>query len=146
MVQMKSALSGIPVGQAMMTDFRTLSPKNHLGQVVQLILKGSQQDFPVVEGLRVIGILTRHDLLVGLAQRDQGAPVAELMRREFLTVDSAEMLDQAFTRLQTCECHTLPVTHHGHLVGLITMDNVGEFLAIQAALAGRSSPLRLAEA
>ena len=44
------------------------------------------------------------------------------------------MLETAFARLQTCECHTLPVLHQGRLVGLVTDDNVGEFLMIQSAL------------
>jgi hypothetical protein len=60
------------------------------------------------------------------------------MRKEFETADSYEMLEVAFGRLQTCECHTIPVTHDGVLVGLVTMDNVGEFFRIQSALgAGR---------
>ena len=44
------------------------------------------------------------------------------------------MLETTFARLQTCECHTMPVTHNGQLVGLVTMDDVGEFLMIQVAL------------
>jgi signal-transduction protein with cAMP-binding, CBS, and nucleotidyltransferase domain len=36
--------------------------------------------------------------------------------------------------MQACQCHTLPVTHAGQIVGVLTMDNVGEFLAIQSAL------------
>jgi predicted transcriptional regulator len=50
------------------------------------------------------------------------------------TVDPGEMLESAFRRLQSCECHTVPVVHGGKLVGLVTMDNVGEFVAIQAAM------------
>ena len=38
-------------------------------------------------------------------------------------------------RLQDRTCHTLPVEHGGRLVGLLVMDNVGEFLAIRAARA-----------
>ena len=43
------------------------------------------------------------------------------------------MLETALARLQGRECHTVPVLEHGALIGLITMDNVGEFLMIQAA-------------
>ena len=92
-----------------------------------------------MEDGRVLGVLTRSDMLVALAQRGQETLVADVMRREIQTVDSAEMLETAFARLQTCECRCLPVVRAGQLVGLITMDNVGEFVAIQAALARRKA-------
>jgi Zn-dependent protease/predicted transcriptional regulator len=133
MVQMRSALGGIPVQAAMVTDFRTLAVNDPLDRAVELILSGSQQDFPVVDDSRVVGVLTRADLLVALAQRG-GAAVSDVMRREFQTVDPAEMLDTAFRRLQGCECHTLPVVRRGQLVGLVTADNIGEFMMIQGAL------------
>lgn len=144
MVQMKSALGGIPVSRAMLTDFQTLSLRDSLARAVELILRGSQQDFPVVEDEGVVGVLTRADLLIALAQRGQEVPVTEVMRREFQTVGPDEMLETAFARLQSCECHTLPVAHRKRLVGLVTMDNVGEFLMIQAALSSRHQALPLA--
>src|SRR5215211_3304187 len=58
MVQMKNSVSGIPVTRAMLTDFKTLSPRDTLSQVVGLILAGSQHDFPVLDATgKVIGIL-----------------------------------------------------------------------------------------
>jgi CBS domain-containing protein len=137
MVQIRSALQGIPVARAMLTEFRTLTSRDSLARAVDLVLTGSQHDFPVVEDGRVVGVLTRGDLLIALAQLGRETPVVDVMRREFQTVDSAEMLETAFARLQTCDCHSLPVVHGGQLVGLITMDNLGEFVAIQAALAQR---------
>ncbi len=133
MVQMKSALAGIPVSRAMLTDFRTVAPTDSLAHAVQLILAGSQQDFPVVSDGQVVGVLTRSNVLRGLTERGPETPVAEVMHREFEIFDSYEMLEMAFARLQACQCQTVPVTHGGQLVGLLTMDNVGEFLMIQGA-------------
>lgn len=132
MVQMKSALGGIPVNRAMQTHFRTIAPQDSLDHAVDLILSGSQQDFPVVESDRVIGVLTRVDLFAALARHTAGT-VEQIMRREFQTADSHEMLEDSFRKLQGCGCQTLPVLHAGELVGLVTADNVGEFLMIQAA-------------
>jgi Zn-dependent protease len=144
MVQMKSALSGIPVRRAMLTDFQTLSPRDTLSRAIELILAGSQQDFPVVEDGSVAGILTRSDLLKAVAQSGQSAPVANVMQSEFQTVDPSEMLETAFIRLQTCKCRTMPVVRRGELVGLLTTENVGEFLMIETALSGGVKPaLRL---
>jgi CBS domain-containing protein len=134
LVQMRSALGGIPVGRAMITDYRALAPHDTLGRAVELILAGHQQDFPVVSNGRVEGVLMCVDVLGALAHRGSETPVSEVMRREFQVVDATEMLDGALARLQSCSCHTLPVTHGpGRLVGLVTMDNIGEFMLIQAA-------------
>jgi CBS domain-containing protein len=136
--QMKAALGGIPVSGAMVTEFRTLTPGDSLAQAVELVLRGSQQDFPVVDGERVVGVLTRADLLRVLTEHGQSASVGATMQRDFQVVDAADMLETAFGQLQTCECHTLPVVQRGRLVGLVTTENVGEFLMIQAARKTRS--------
>jgi Zn-dependent protease/predicted transcriptional regulator len=145
MVQMKSALGGIPVSRTMLTDFRTLAPRDPLARVVDLILAGSQHDFPVTENGTLVGILTREKLLAALSQTDRATAVADVMEREFATVDQAEMLEIALAKLDECACQTLAVTQRGQLAGLVTKDNVGEFLMIQAALTkarARSGGLR----
>lgn len=141
-VQMKSSLGGIPVSRAMLTDFRTVSPHNTLADVVDLILSGAQQDFPVVDDGRVMGVLTRSDLIVALQRYGSGALVGDVMRRDIEIADPYEMLEVASARLQECGCHTMPVVRNGQLVGLVTMDNIGEFLMIQAALAKSARPYR----
>ena len=134
MVQMKSSLGGIPISRAMITDFHTLTPGSTLSQAIELTLTGAQKDFPVVENGEVVGVLTQKDLLVALAKSGPGVTVAEVMQREFEMADASEMLETAFQRLGACACRTAPVSSQGRLVGLVTMDNIGEFLAIQGAL------------
>jgi Zn-dependent protease/CBS domain-containing protein len=136
LTQMRAALGGIPLERAMITDFRTLSPADPLARAVALLLSGSQQDFPIMDGETVVGILTRADLLTALARQDQ-RPVSEVMRRDFHVADASDMIDVAFQRLQDCQCHTIPVLRRGSLIGLLTMDNVGEFLSVQSAVRKR---------
>ena len=137
MVQMKSALAGIPLRRAMLTHFRTLTPASTLGDAVDLLLSGSQQDFPVVANGRVEGMLTRRDLVKALPQHGRAALVTDSMR-ECPVALASEMLETVLGRLQGRDCHTIPVLEHGALIGLVTMDNVGEFLTIQAAERGTS--------
>jgi Zn-dependent protease/predicted transcriptional regulator len=140
LVQMKSVLGGIPIRQVMITDYQTLSPQDPLSRAVEHIMAGFQQDFPVVSDGRVVGILTRADLMTALAQRGLGAPVSEVMQRGFQTADPAEMAETVFARLQACNCHSLPVVQNGQLVGILTAENVGEFLMIQSALSRTMPP------
>jgi Zn-dependent protease/CBS domain-containing protein len=132
--QMKSALEGIPVERAMITDFLALSPTDSLGKAVELILAGSQHDFPVQEDGKVVGVLTRNDLLKALAREGRNLLVSEVMQRDVPNVETSETLEAGLTRLQDCACNTLPVTRKGQLVGLITSDNMAEFILVQSAL------------
>jgi Zn-dependent protease/predicted transcriptional regulator len=134
MVQMRSALTGIPVMRAMITDFRTLRPDDPLSRAIEYVVAGFQQDFPVVDGERVIGILTKKDFAAGLAERGPESRVGDAMQTEFITVSPREMLQSAFSKLQDCECHTLPVVQDGRLLGLVTADNLAEVLMIQEAV------------
>jgi len=138
-VQVKETFSGIPVKNAMLTQFQTLSPTQRLSDAIEAILAGYQQDFPVMNGNEMVGVLTRKALLQSLARDGQTVNIASVMDRDFTTAKSDEMLDTVAERLQNCGCSTVPVFENDKIVGLVTMDNIGEYLMIQAALR-RSSP------
>ena len=140
MTQMKSALGGIPLADAMITEYRTLSPRDPLAHAVEFLLSGSQQDFPVVDDEVVVGILTRADLLTALAHHGEQAVVSDVMQRDFQTADPAEMIDVVLQRLQNRKCHTVPVLRREKLIGLITMENVGEFISVQVARGSAKRP------
>ena len=137
MVQVKSALSGIPVSRAMLTDFYSLSPTDPLARPVEYILSGSQHDFPVVANGAVVGLITRDDVVRALSQNDERIFISHIMRKQFKTVDSAQMLDGITAEVQASGQNILPVVHNGALVGLISMENIGEFLMIQNAVRAR---------
>jgi CBS domain-containing protein len=118
----------------MLTDFKTLSPRDTLAQVVALILSGSQHDFPVMDANgQVAGILERDAFIAALSRRAE-RPVVEVMRRDIPEVDSHEMVESALMRLQETGAKTLPVVHGGQFIGLITAENITEFLMIRSAL------------
>jgi Zn-dependent protease/predicted transcriptional regulator len=134
MVQMRSAMDGMPVMRVTITDFQTLRPDDTLARAVEHVLTGFQQDFPVVEGDRLVGILTRTDLITGLGRHGAVGRVEDVMQRDFATADPRDLLPTALARLQECGCHTLPVVQDGRLLGLVTADNLAEVLMIQEAL------------
>ena len=85
--------------------------------------------------LEGVGILPSRDLMGALQQRGTGAIVGDVMRRDCLSVDANDMLDAALVQVQTSEyCTTSPVMQRDKLVGLLTAENVREFLLIAAAL------------
>lgn len=140
-VQTSVMLDGVPIQRMMITDVETLSPDDPLSRPVRLILDGFQQDFPVVAQGVVQGMLTRAALLKALAERGDQTRVAEVMDRDFQQASPGEQADDVLTRLKACGCHSIPVLKNGQLLGVLTMDNVGEYVMVQAALKGARTGL-----
>jgi Zn-dependent protease len=136
-VQLQYALRGLPVERVMIRDLRTVHPDEPLSKVVEHLLAGFQQDFPVVHDSQLVGVLTRADLLKALAQQGAMAPVRSAMQSEFVVAHPGEPLDEAFARLQGCRCRTMPVVSDGRLLGVLTLDNVGEFFMVHGATASQ---------
>ncbi len=132
--QARSALAGVPVSHAMMTEFVPLRPTDTLGQAARLVLAGSQQDFPVLDEGRVIGLLERRHLLDGLTRLGPDAFVEEVMVCEFPVLTPGDMLEPALAGQHLQEFPMLPVIADERLVGLLTTDNLTELLLIKSAL------------
>jgi Zn-dependent protease/CBS domain-containing protein len=132
--QMHTMLSGVNVERVMIRDVRTLAPGDTLDVALHHVLEGFQTDFPVVENGKVVGVLTRAGLLGGLAREGREAPVAHSMETSFSTAESGEPAERAMATLGECRCRTLPVLTDGRLSGVLTPDNVGEYVMIEAAL------------
>lgn len=139
MVEVKSALAGVPVRSAMLTQFRTLSVDQTLGDAVDLLLAGSQQDFPIItDSGALAGTLSRADLMAALGAAGRDASLGAHMQRSTATADPDEPLEPVLARLQGSASRALPVVAGGTLVGLLTLENVGELLMVQASERRRS--------
>ena len=134
LVETKAALEEVSVKDAMIADFRTLSPRDELSGAVQLVLSGWQQDFPVVDQGRVVGMLLRSDLIAALAEGKVHASVEQVMRRDHPIAAPSEPLQSVFTRFHEAEFGTVPIVNHGALVGVITPENMTEYMLIHSAL------------
>jgi len=131
--QVHTSFGGIPVHRVMLTEFRTLNPDEPLGQLADLLRAGGQEDFPVVFGDHVLGLASRDALTQTLAKGGSGARVRDAMRRDVPTADSQQSLKQALELFREGDCRAIPVQDDGRLVGLLTMEQVQEFLSAQSA-------------
>ncbi|CCW34137.1 Zn-dependent protease [Chthonomonas calidirosea] len=127
--------TGHTVREAMLRDFHTLSVGDTLRTAAEKLLSGSQHDFPVVFGEEVQGVLTRADLLRGLAQEGPDAYVAGVMQRDFTYVypnTDLEQVLQAFTPNKPILVMEPPQTptDSPKLIGMLNQENVLEFLII----------------
>jgi CBS domain-containing protein len=133
LASVKVALSGLSVRHGMITDFRTLSPTDPLSRAVELTLSGFQQDFPVMDGTRLVGVLTHGDVLRSISEQNGSLSVQYAMRSEPETASPAEALDGALARMQQHRRRVAIVVENEQMVGLLTVGNIGELLTLEAA-------------
>lgn len=134
MAEMKTAFAGVPVSRVTVTDITPISASEPLGRAVELMLHGTQQDFPVIENGRFAGILSNKELLQGLSERGPDALVSEFMLRKCPVIAPEESLQSALEEFQRSGCRVLAVVDRDRLLGLLTMDNLTEFVMLQSAL------------
>jgi predicted transcriptional regulator len=84
--------------------------------------------------------LTHDDILTAIAQQGPTGLVGSVMHRDFQRLDANEMLESALMGMHNPVVNTISVTSRGLLVGLLTVENIREFLLIQSAL--RKAPKR----
>ena len=139
LVQARATMTGFPVRSAMITEFETLETSDVLQRAVDLLMSGSQQDFPVLENGAPVGMLSRSDLIAALKTQGAHATVGEVIEREGQMADPSEPLEVVFQRMRERRRSALPVVSAGHLVGMVTTENVGELLLVQDALRRHST-------
>jgi len=129
---------GTPVRQAMVTRFATLAPNDTLDDAVDELLAGTDHDFPVVDNGQALGLLRRKELIQSLSDHDRDTPVAEVADQDFFTTEPGAPLDVVFQQMNARSCSTVPVVEDQQLVGLLTLENVGELIMVSSALKTRT--------
>jgi stage IV sporulation protein FB len=137
MVGEEESTRGLTVGDAMVTDFHTLRDDASLGDAVNVLLKGSQHDFPVVNASGALaGMLTRSALIHALAEHGKAHPVREVIEPMGETLDPRASLAEAMRALRGSPLPALAVLDAaGRMAGLLTAENIGEMVMVRAALA-----------
>lgn len=144
--EMNSIFRNVRVQDAMIRRFQVLSPFDSLQHAADELLAGHQQDFPVMEDGRLVGILRRSELVEAIKNHGLERHVGQVMSPGCPFISSQQRLDEAVARMQQEGCSTLPVEYRGGLVGLLTAENIGEWAMIHSALRDWQPPPQPASA
>lgn len=126
----RALTTGARVRSAMVTEFETLQHGNTIREAANRLLATSQQDFPIVLGQQVIGLLGRNALLRGMAVDGPDAYVAGIMERNFPRVHPDDELEEVLAVMAQTSC-ALVLDDAENLVGLLTRENLSEFLMLR---------------
>jgi CBS domain-containing protein len=128
-VVFQSVLETVRLEEVMLTDFSTLSPADTLEDALSKAVHSLQDDFPVVRGSDMVGVVSRHKILAAL--REEGnAYVQSVMNKAFEIAQRSESLSTALKKFTAKELTLLPVVEAGRLVGIVTLQNLMHSMAL----------------
>ncbi len=126
-----SILENVRMEDVMLTDFATLSPADTLEDALAKAVHTLQDDFPVVRGSDMVGIVSRQKLLQALRGGGNGY-VQAVMLRAFEVAQRGETLASAFGKITKKGMTLIPVVENERLVGIVTLQNLMHSMGLLA--------------
>jgi Zn-dependent protease/CBS domain-containing protein len=127
----QSVLETVRLEDIMLRDFATLSPADTLEDALDKAVHSLQDDFPVVRGSDMVGVISRQKILTALRSEGNGY-VQAAMNRLFEVAQKSESLASAFRKLNARNLSLIPVVEDQHLVGIVTLQNLMHSMALLA--------------
>ncbi|HUQ49430.1 MAG TPA: site-2 protease family protein [Terriglobales bacterium] len=126
-----SVIESVKLEEIMLTDFSTLSPADTLEDALQKAVHSLQDDFPVIRGSDMVGVISRQAILRAL--RDQGnGYVQSAMQRVFEIGSRSDSLAAAFRKITVHNSTIIPVVDESRLVGIVTLQNLMHSMGLLA--------------
>ncbi len=128
----QSVLQSVRLEEVMLTDFATLSPADTLEDALEKAVHTLQDDFPVVRGSDMVGVVSRQKILEAL-RADGNGYIQAIMNRIFDVAAKQESLASAFRKLSARNLSIIPVVEEQQLVGIVTLQNLMHSMSLLAA-------------
>jgi len=128
----QSVVDTVKMREVMLTDFATLSPSDTLADALVRCVHSLQEDFPVVRGPELVGIVSRQRILDAL-RNDGNGYVQAVMSRGFQVARPEDTLGTTIRRLTAGRGLALiPITDSGRVVGIVSVQNLMSSMSLLA--------------
>ena len=128
----QSVVDTVRMREVMLTDFATLSPSDTLADALVRCVHSLQEDFPVVRGPQLVGIVSRQRIVVAL-RSDGNGYVQSVMSRAFQVARPEDTLGTTIRRITAGRGLSLiPVTESGRVVGIVSVQNLMSSMSLLA--------------
>jgi len=127
----QSVLENVQMEEVMLTEFSTLSPADTLEDALSKAVHTLQDDFPVVRGVDMVGVVSRQKILHAL-RSDGNAYVQSIMERAYETAGRNDSLASAFGKITRKGLTIIPIVDQEKLVGIVTLQNLMHSMSVLA--------------
>jgi CBS domain-containing protein/Zn-dependent protease len=128
----QSVVDTVRMREVMLTDFATLSPSDTLADALVRCVHSLQEDFPVVRGPELVGIVSRQRIVDAL-RNDGNGYVQSVMSRAFQVARPEDTLGTTIRRISAGHGLSLiPITESGRVVGIVSVQNLMSSMSLLA--------------
>ena len=131
-VNVRETLRKFRIKDIVPSEFRTLEPETTLAKVLELIFHSHQEDFPIIEAGKLIGFVTRNDIINGIHQHGTSVSVSLIMRKKFPVLQESDPLNKAQNIMQENEIKALPVVRSGNVIGVVTIEDITRVYSVMS--------------
>src|SRR5262249_48429002 len=122
-VLFQSVVEAVHMEDIMLTEFSILSPADTLEDALNKAVHSLQDDFPVISGNDLVGVITRQTIVDRLRSEGNGY-VQGAMSKAFEIASRTESLGSAFRKLTSRGLSLIPVVDEERLVGIVTLQHL----------------------
>jgi Zn-dependent protease/predicted transcriptional regulator len=122
-VMFQTVVEAVQMEDIMLTEFSILSPADTLEDALNKAVHCLQDDFPVVSGGDLVGVITRQTIVDRLRAEGNGY-VQGAMSKAFEIASRTESLGSAFRKLTSRGLSLIPVVDQERLVGIVTLQHL----------------------
>jgi len=126
-----AVLESVRMEDVMLTAFSTLSPADTLEDALHKAVHTLQDDFPVVRGTDMVGIINKQTIVEALRRGGNGY-VQSAMERGFDVSQRGESLASGFRKLGGRRLNMIPVVDEQRVIGIVTMQNLMHSMTLLA--------------
>jgi CBS domain-containing protein/Zn-dependent protease len=128
----QSVVDTVHMREVMLTDFATISASDTLSGALVRCVHSLQEDFPVVRGPQLVGIISRQRIVDAL-RNDGDGYVQAAMSKTFQVARPEDTLGTTISRMQTGRGLSLvPVTESGRVIGIVSVQNLSSSMFLLA--------------
>ena len=128
----QSVVDTVQMREVMLTDYATLSPSDTLADALHRCVHSLQEDFPVVRGSYLVGIVNRQRIVETLRVDGDGY-IQGVMSRTFQVAKPEDTLGAIIRRITAGKGLTLiPVAEGERIVGMVSVQNLMTSMSLLA--------------
>ncbi|MBI5208243.1 MAG: CBS domain-containing protein [Candidatus Firestonebacteria bacterium] len=118
----------------MTTELHLISPEDDLKKILEYFFHGFQNDFPIIDNSKVVGILTRNRILSSIHEKGLNIKIKDIMETNYTYITPGTLLNDIYPYFSKDKHEVILVIDDEKLLGIISLENISRYMMVHHEL------------